>query len=323
MKKLVLFIATLFCSGYIVAQQRAQFTQYMVNQYVLNPAVGGTEDFTELRAGFRKQWLGLPGGPATVYFTAHTPIGKPKENKTGNARNQKNGWHGVGLMAYGDKTGPTARNSVYASYAYNMGLSPKLRLAIGTFAGAQQFRVNGDDFTLYHESDKVLNGVSSTIVPDVSLGSWLYSKRFYLGISAHQLLQNNLNLNDMPLPGISEGKLIAHYFVTGGYSIKFKEIMLIPSVMVKYANAAPLSMDFSAKANYHDGIFWLGAAYRSFDSFSIMAGTYLLEGQLPISYSYDLTTSKLFPHNTGSHEIIVGYRFPFKPQIQCPANFWD
>ena len=123
MNKLVnplLVCFSLFCFSLISkAQQQAQFTQDMVNPYMINPALSGVEDFVDIKFGVRQQWTGIEGAPVTRYFTAHSNIGKTHYART--KKNDYNNWHGIGGMFLNDEAGSIAMNTVVANYAYNFG----------------------------------------------------------------------------------------------------------------------------------------------------------------------------------------------------------
>ncbi|MBK8615138.1 MAG: type IX secretion system membrane protein PorP/SprF [Flavobacteriales bacterium] len=53
------------------AQQIAQYTQYVFNQFSVNPAVAGSKDCLDVRLGFRQQWVGFPGAPVTAWASLH------------------------------------------------------------------------------------------------------------------------------------------------------------------------------------------------------------------------------------------------------------
>src|ERR1700712_607269 len=57
------------------AQQLPQYTQYVFNNYLLNPAVSGIENYTDAKLGYRSQWTGLNGAPVTSFLTINAPIG--------------------------------------------------------------------------------------------------------------------------------------------------------------------------------------------------------------------------------------------------------
>src|SRR5215207_3536880 len=122
MKKKSLVIAWLISCLLVNAQQKPHYTQYILNQYILNPALTGIENYTDIKVSHRHQWAGINGAPVTTYLTAHTSLGKKDYRTTAtsfevpgeNPRGQRY-WedytaaephHGIGLQIINDKTGP-------------------------------------------------------------------------------------------------------------------------------------------------------------------------------------------------------------------------
>lgn len=300
------------------AQQVQQYAQYMVNPYVINPAVGGTEDFTDVKASYRAQWTGLEGAPRTIYFSGHGSLGR--EFNQYHRKNESNKWHGVGGYAFSDKAGAIERNAIYGSYAYNLPLRRKLRLSVGLFLGLKQFRVDTDMFEdLTNGSDPQLTGgVKSKVIPDLALGGWLYDERFFVGFSVFQLLHNKVNLE-----GATEddGRLQPHYFLSGGLRIPINEDWnFVPSIIAKAVRPAPISVDYNLKIDYMD-TYYAGVSYRSRDAFGLLVGTVLFR-RVEVSYSYEFTVASVRHFNDGSHELIVGYRFGHPKCVKCPSRFW-
>ena len=84
MNKIKLFFFSVILTGMnlnVQAQQRPHYTQYILNQYILNPALTGIENYTDIKLSHRIQWQGLSGAPVTTYFSVHAPLGK-KDYKT-------------------------------------------------------------------------------------------------------------------------------------------------------------------------------------------------------------------------------------------------
>src|SRR5919112_1721208 len=85
MKKLLVFAAL----GLVItadAQQRPHYTQYILNNFIINPAVAGIENYTDVKISHRHQWVGLDGAPVTTYLTIHGPLKKSdyeRETATG------------------------------------------------------------------------------------------------------------------------------------------------------------------------------------------------------------------------------------------------
>ncbi len=327
MKKILLITGWfLFLCTSVFAQQRPQFSQYMMNQFVLNPAVAGTEDFLNIRAGYRNQWAGMEGAPKTFYLTANAPIGKPMHTPLGDSKIAHHNWHGVGANVYSDATGAIRKSGALMAYSYNMALVKHVRVSFGAFFGFQQFSLDGKNFRLTDEQDNLLNGNKSIMKPDATLGIWVYNKNFYYGLSVQQLFSSPIGfsgLDETTSNTKDPGRLNNHVFTTAGVNLPIaSDYDFIPSVMVKFVNPAPVSVDLNGKINYKKGQIWVGASYRSFNSVVAMAGVTLMGGQLPISYSYDFTHNALMPFNTGTHEIVVGFRWPPDPKVPCPSTFW-
>src|SRR3954468_2947367 len=76
MKKLCLLISTITISILAFSQAKPSYTQYILNNYILNPAVAGIENYTDIKLSYRNQWKGIPGAPVTAYFSIQGPIGK-------------------------------------------------------------------------------------------------------------------------------------------------------------------------------------------------------------------------------------------------------
>src|SRR5581483_7837677 len=71
---LVVFISVLTIH-FAIAQQKPQYTQYVLNNMLINPAVTGIENYIDVKTGYRSQWTGLQGAPVTSYITASFPFG--------------------------------------------------------------------------------------------------------------------------------------------------------------------------------------------------------------------------------------------------------
>jgi type IX secretion system PorP/SprF family membrane protein len=304
------------------AQQKAQYSQYMINQFVLNPAVTGTSDYGHITAGYRNQWAGAFQGdaPRTYYIAGHTAIGR-YNGKPHPYRNKHEGYHAAGGMAYNDVTGPTSRLGILGSYAYNERLSGYWRIALGISAGVQQFTLNTDKLVF---ADPEAISTQRKWVPDGNIGIWIYNRHFYVGGAVQQIFQSKLNF-EIP-DGIDSktkiSKLSNHYFITSGIKLDVApDWAVIPSFMLKFNKPAPVSADINTKIRYKD-MLWLGASYRALDAVSVLCG-FVISNTLEFSYSYDLTTSKIKSYaQSGTHEFVLGYRLWPNAKIESPSDFW-
>ena len=317
MKRII--AAVLVCVGHLlVGQQRPHYTQYMINPFLVNPAVSGSEDYVDLKAGYRNQWVNMDGAPTTLFLSGHAPLGKNRAMSSNRSKNKKNGWHGVGGIITNDVIGPSTNTTFSAGYSYHLKLSQGVVASLGLLGGLQSYRIDGSKLTTVDGGDAAVAGVSGTSLADLSTGAWVYSKDFYAGLSVMQVFPQKIFS-----PQDNKGRLAQHYFLMGGVRIPFgydNEFTFIPSAVAKIVYPAPFTFDINAKLKYRDFV-WGGISYRRTDAVAFLAGV-LINSRIELSYSYDVNTSSLRRYNGGSHEIVVGYRIPIQSNIICPSNFW-
>lgn len=294
MKKIYTLLTVIVCtvSG-LKAQQVPQYAQYMLNNYILNPAVSGTEDFYEVKSNNRYQWVGVTDAPRTYVLSVHGP--HRKHNM------------GFGGAVYSDVTGPTSRTGAYLSYAYHVKFSQKLKLSFGLGFGVMQFKIDGSKVTLKEGNDPAMsNGVMSVISPDATFGIQLYTKKFYFGISAPQLIGNKLKFFDNVSD--AQSRLARHLLIMGGYTFNLGDNWTLqPSFLLKYVSPVPMQIDLGLKIGYRD-VVWAGSAFRIKDAVSVMAG-FNIGKNIILGYAYDFPMSSLKNYSSGSHEVMIGARF--------------
>ena len=319
MKKPILFILVfiaLATQGF--AQQRPQYSQYMLNNFLLNPAITGIEDYADVRVSNRRQWVGLDGAPVTYYVTAHTPLNK---GAAGNKYHRALAHHGVGASFHTDETGPLRRTGVSFSYAYHLPITTSINVSAGASAGLIRNSINTSELKFTNPNDPLIGGGNiNNNVFDLNLGLWIYSRNFSVGISGAQLLENtgSFQPEGSSNPALD---LQRHYFLTGSYRFEPSErIDVIPSVMFKMAAPSPLSVDASVRVLY-DERFWVGTSYRHNDALVGMVGVYV-SPLLDVSYSYDYTTSSLSRVSAGTHEVVIGFKLLNNRRIICPQWVW-
>ncbi len=281
-------------AGY--AQQLPQYSQYMLNQMAINPAVAGMNEYAEVRSNNRLQWVGITDAPRTYMLTLEGPI-KDKNM-------------GVGMNLYTDITGPTRRTGLNFSYAYHLKLKKDLRLSMAASAGILQWGIDGNKLTLKDDGDEqLLTTYQNTYVPDFGIGACFYKKeQFYLGFSLPQIYQAPIKLYE---GAYKNSKVVSQFNFNGGYTFKINDdFKAEPSFLLKYEYPAPPKIDIGARCIYKDQI-WLGSAYRHNDAVSVLLG-YMHKDYLMIGYSYDFTTTKLKKYYTGTHEVMLGIRFSRK-----------
>jgi len=321
------------------AQQRPHYTQYILNNYILNPAVAGIENYTDVKISHRHQWVGLDGAPVTTYITIHGPLKKKDyervsatgfhaagENPRGKAYWQdytKAEPHsGIGLTILNDRTGPLNSFAAYGTYAYHVGISARTSISAGISAGIKNTTLNASKLAFETPIDPAVAGSDylNKLTPEINAGIWLYAADYFAGVSFQNVVPSKLKfaLDTVRLAG---GKLIPHTFISAGYKFFLSDdITFLPSTLIKFVTSTPISFDLNAKVQFQD-LLWLGAGYRYQDSWAAMAGINI-SSTINIGYSYDITTSKLNTVSNGSHEIVLGFLLNNRYGDWCPRNIW-
>ncbi|HEX8517474.1 MAG TPA: type IX secretion system membrane protein PorP/SprF [Bacteroidia bacterium] len=306
MKKLIpIFILIAITAG-LRAQQLPHYSNYMLNDYPMNPAVGGSNPYFEGLSNNRYQWIGITDAPRTYMLSVNGPT--------------KNLKMGVGGLLFTDIVGPTRRTGFYLSYAYHLKVAEKVKVSLGLSAGLLQFMVDGSKITLHDPHDNVISGgVQQTLIPDFGAGIYAYStdKKWYVGASAPQLMQNKVKFYDYSFTGLS--RLATHYYITAGYKFNLSSNFKIePSTCVKFVQPAPVQFDLGLRAIYKDKI-WIGGAYRHLDAVSAMVG-FIMQENLTLAYSYDFTMTNIGKYSTGTHELMIGIKFHRTPEQSSQAK---
>lgn len=337
MKKRFLFPVLLGLGLAGHAQQRPHYTQYILNNYILNPALTGIENYTDLKMSGRDQWVGLNGAPRTAYLSVHMPLGKkdlkttatsfalPGENPRGSAYwenyTSSEPHHGIGLFVVNDKTGLYNHLSASVSYAYHLGLSPRLNLSMGFAGGMSKISYDRSKATPANPADPALGNGGELFKwrPDLSAGLWLYSADYFVGLSAQQIIPQKVSFTVDSL-GLD---LVPHFFATAGYRFLLSEdVNALPSVMVKYVSGSPTTpqFDVNLKLQYRD-LVWLGGSYRLEDGYAAMLGLNV-GNTFNVGYAYDFTQTPLNTTSKGTHEIIIGFLIGNRYGDTCPRNVW-
>jgi len=293
MKSVLVILLMVMSVTTMFAQQLPHFSQYYLNDFLINPAVAGTKNYFEGISTHRSQWAGITDAPRTYTLSVNGPT--------------KNLKMGLGGYLFTDIVGPTRRTGFNLSYAYHLKLNDKLKLSLGLSAGLLQFKIDASKITLRDPDDAILtDGVQSDLVPDAGFGMYLYHKKYYVGFSAPQLLNSKVKFFDEGENPV--GTLPPHFFLTGGYNFQLNDdFVLAPSVFVKYVTPAPVQFEGTLRLIYQEKL-WLSGTYRDKDAITFSLG-YIINNSFTLAYAYDLTTTNLKNYNSGTHELMVGIRF--------------
>lgn len=264
-------------------QQDPQYTQYMYNMHVLNPAYAGSEGTLNIGLLGRTQWVGIEGAPKTFTAAINAPVGKRV---------------GLGLSVIADEIGPIKEQNLYADFSYTIPVGSAGNLALGLKGG---FTFLSADFTkvlTINPSDPMFNHKIDKKMPNFGAGLFYYTNKYYLGLSVPNMLRTSNISKD------GSNVDIVHGFFTGGYIFDVSDnLKLKPSTMVKATTGAPLSIDLSLNALINNFL-ELGASWRNSKSISGMLNVKVMRG-VRVGYAYDYALSELSKYSSGSHELML------------------
>lgn len=274
----------------VSSQQDPQYTQYMYNTQVINPAYVGSREVFSLGLLYRTQWVGLEGAPKSTTLTLDTPF-SGFDNM------------GVGLSVVRDEIGPSVRSNFTIDYSYMISVSYTEKISFGLKGGLDVLDVDFTKLNLLDSGDLFETNIDNKIQPQIGAGLYYNSKKSYVGLSVPNFLTtrhfNGSNKNTSAADRI-------HYFLIAGYvfdlnnNLKFK-----PATLVKVVSGSPLQLDFSANFLLYNKL-TLGVAYRWNVALSAIAGFQIMD-QIYIGFGYDYQTTDIEKYSNGSYEILMRF----------------
>ena len=299
-----------FYSTSIQAQQDAQYTQYMYNTLSVNPAYAGSRGVFSFLGLYRSQWVGLEGAPRSLTASAHAPVGEKV---------------GLGLNITNDEIFISEETYIDIDFSYTLNLSERDWLALGLKGGAHLLNINFDETTPFQNGDNQATeqpNIDNKFSPQFGLGAYYYTEKFYLGLSAPNILETehfdeSANLNNSSATAREK----INFYLISGYTFDLNsDLKFKPAVLFKMVEGAPLQADLSANFLIKEKL-TLGAAYRWSAAFSGMVG-FQVSDQLMLGLAYDRETTDLQQFNDGSFEVFLRYElFNRKERLLSPRFF--
>jgi type IX secretion system PorP/SprF family membrane protein len=303
MKKLILIFFTLLIAQQSRGQQDPQYTQYMYNMNVINPAYAGMSEGLSVGALYRSQWVGLDGGPETFTFNIHSPVGNQLA---------------LGLSVISDKIGPVEETNAYVDVSYTIPMGMETRLAFGVKGGFTFHNIGLDRVQTMDPNDPFFTFPVNSTTPNIGAGVYFYKpNKYYISVSVPNIL-NGVHLDE---EDINYGSESEHFFAAAGYVFDLSEnFKLKPHALLKYAFDAPLSYDLNANVFMYD-LVELGIGYRLDDSFSGMVNFQVMDN-IRIGYAYDAIQSDLNIVTNASHEVFINFDLNFSSKVSRSPRYF-
>ncbi|AIZ41745.1 MULTISPECIES: PorP/SprF family type IX secretion system membrane protein [Cellulophaga] len=301
MNKLIFLVPIVLASLFFNsanAQQDAQYTQYMFNTMSVNPAYAGSRGQLSVTALYRSQWVGLDGSPTSQTLNLHSPI--------------RNSRLGYGVSIVNDEIGNGTVQETYFDgvISYTIDVSQTAKLSFGLKAGGNLLNLDFNKLRNFDSEAVSGDNIENKFSPNFGIGAYYHTDKFYLGLSAPNLLEtdhfDNSARESNSITFLAQER-INFYAITGYVFDLSSEFKFKPALLTKVVGGAPLQVDLSANFMYNEK-FTFGAAYRWDAAVSAMAG-FQISDQFMIGLAYDKETTELGStrFNDGSFEIFLRY----------------
>lgn len=275
------------------AQQTSQFSQYMFNGLVINPAYAGVDEALSITAYNRSQWSGLDGAPSTQSLSAHTLLARHRI--------------GTGFSVVNDRIGVHQNLNVAGAAAYHLPVSASGVLSFGIQASYAHRESDYQSLGANYSGDpRIASTTINQNMIDFGAGVYFRSRRAHIGASLPQMLPGKLALNDTLTVKLSRRQ----GFLFSKISFDLSPTVAIePGFLVKYFPGLPLSYDLNTNFIFHK-VLITGISYRKKESVDFLLRAQVTP-QLQLGYGYDHTIGDVSGLSGASHELMVNYLFRF------------
>jgi type IX secretion system PorP/SprF family membrane protein len=303
-----LFVALFFANTTVsVAQNDFDLTQRWFNETLYNPASAGNNFSTGVFLHTRQQWVGVSGAPSTHAGTFDTYVDDLRS--------------GFGLTFAADRLGSVSSYSTRLAYAFYIPVGEKAVLSLGMSGGIlfRNRRVSGSGSENPDDPSLVYGNVSD-YSPDFDFG-FEFKGPFKLGASIRHLAAQPPKYN------LTKHSINVWTYMSSRFNLS-ESLSLEPIASVLFyessyrAELGSLVYFFkNERNNTYSDRFWLGALYRTGNSFAVLAGVSLTP-RVRLGYSFDYAVGDLSSlAKGGSHELFLSFylnRIFYKDET-CPA----
>lgn len=299
MRKILLLIFAISIYLVCTAQQLPQFRFQPFNRMILNPASIGDFNSPDIILNHRSQWVGFDGAPVISTLAGKYPF---REDMA------------AGAFISNDVTGISHRLYLNLNYAYLI-KTDKVNIAFGLAWTFTQYRIKGEDITLFTPNDAVLNTNLTDVAwkPDLNAGLYLFSDVFYVGFGAQQLFKSQFKFYQDNTNG-AQITSARHFYFTGGgiFDTGFGDHIFNPFINTYSTSGTPFKFDIGLNYMFQNK-FLAALHYANGDALVLQLGYKYDKFQL--TYAFDIVTSRIRNVSSGAHEISLA-AFIFKPKTE-------
>ncbi len=303
MKKVLLFTLFALLSLAAIAQQEAQYTQFMYNKLGYNPGYAGSLEAICATAIIRSQWLGVEGAPKSQVLSFDAAL--------------FNNRVGLGFNFARNTIGISSNFNADIAYAYRFSVGEGM-LGIGLQGSIRYFSTDYSDPRIIatqaiNTDASIPVGDQAKYTPNFGAGLYYKSDNFYLGFSAPRLLENNIDFSE---DATVISRSVRHFYLMTGYAFDLNEkVQMQPQALFKYAENTPFDIDLNLSFIFSNK-YALGVTYRvggssegiPAESIDVLFSAQISKNLL-FGIAYDVTISEIRDYTSGSIEAMLRYCF--------------
>jgi type IX secretion system PorP/SprF family membrane protein len=298
MKNIVVILLCILGATAVKAQQDHQYTQFMYNKLLVNPAYAGARGVPSLTAIYRNQWMGFEGAPQSALVSLSSPFLSPRV--------------GVGAVLSHQSAGLQRDFFGSLAYSYDLIAKDEISLRVGVQGSIRSLSMNFAQAKTRDDNPAGDPSLNDQRVNDIygNVGAGIYAnilQRAYVGFAIPRIYTNTIGLNSNP--AFITAKEFRHYYGMAGVIVPLtKDVKLLPSVLVKYVYGAPFDADVNFNLDIKNKV--------SFGLSGRLGGDNLLESIDLLAYwqatelfgvglAYDFTLSRVRDYSAGSIEVLI------------------
>lgn len=309
----ILFISftALIVGQSVYSQQSPLFSQYMVNKFLINPAVAGGNGYTNINMVAREQYTGFKNAPRTFAISAQSRLLNDsyimKKLRIRKNANQATRFTNVGIggSIFSDRNGIVTKTGFQFAYAYHINFNNRFQLSMGLSGSGYQYKLDDSNAVLANSDDPVLLGNKKQFwVPDATFGVYLTDNQWYTGATITDIFGSGLKLGSDPLKD-NFSSLRNYIFLAGSKFNLDDNFKIEPSLLLR-TTSMETRLDINTKVYYVDN-YWMGLSYRSDKTIVCMVGVNM--DIFHFAYAYDASFGSVKTYGSGSHELMLGVRF--------------
>jgi type IX secretion system PorP/SprF family membrane protein len=273
------------------AQEQANFTQFFVNPYLLNPSYAGFDGQPSVSLFYRNQWISIDGAPTTTTLSLHAPL---------------NSRLSTGMSVTNDTKGFFNNSTMLFSLGYHLQIQEQAFIRFGLSAGGSWNTVDLKKFEVLN--DPALTGM---LEKNVSLagnaGVSFHVKYFHFGIALPSVFSPSYVSEDAFR--VREVKPFQALVFNAGNRFYFNDNKNIFEPYLVYRINTGLPAQFELAGVVHlNHVVWAGGSYKQ--NFGIAGlGGITIKNSLAIGASYTIKNKGINELNSPGFEISLNYLF--------------